>query len=464
VTHTSELVIVSNRLPVQRVRRGRILQWETSPGGLVSALSSVLSDHPSTWVGWAGENSEGVGPFTANGVRNWPIPLSKHELAAFYEGFSNRILWPLYHDAIRQPEYRQSWWQPYIDVNRRFAQAAAQAVDSGGTVWVHDYHLQLVPAMLRELRDDIRIGFFLHIPFPPQELFAQLPWRREILEGLLGADVIGFQTQVGAGNFIHVAQRFADADPCGDDAVGFLGRSIEVGAFPISVDFEHFQSLASMEQIRRRSEEFHQRLGQSRRIMLGIDRLDYTKGIDSRLQAYRELLRTRRVSPDQCVLVQIAVPSREHVAEYKELRIKVERLVGEINGEFGEIGRTPVQYLHRSVSQEELVALYLSAQVMLITPLRDGMNLVAKEYVASRVDDSGVLVLSEFTGAAKELRSALLVNPHDISGLVLRMERAMRMPLAEQAIRMKSMRKVVETHNVHRWAESFMQTLTYARA
>jgi alpha,alpha-trehalose-phosphate synthase [UDP-forming] len=457
----SDLVIVSNRLPVQRVRRNRMLRWEMSTGGLVSALRSILREVSCTWVGWAGE-SEDHPAFEFEGIENRPVPLSKSEVQSFYEGFSNRILWPLYHDAIRPPEYRQSWWQPFVDVNRRFAQAAAEAVSSDGIIWVHDYHLQLVPQMIRELRPDARIGFFLHIPFPPQELFAQLPWRREILEGLLGSDVIGFQTEIGAQNFRQVACRFGNAT-CVDDSIEFNGRAIHVGSYPISVDVEHFAELALKPKIVAKSKELQTRLGQSRKIMLGIDRLDYTKGIDIRLQAFRELLRTRRVTPDECVLVQIAVPSREHVAEYKELRVNVERLVGEIEGEFGEIGRNPVQYLHRAISQDELVALYLAADVMLVTPLRDGMNLVAKEYVASRTDDTGVLVLSEFTGAARELKSALLVNPHDIPGLVSRMERGLRMPQSEQTVRMKSMRNVVKRHHVHAWADSFMQSLAYAR-
>lgn len=460
---TTDVVIVSNRLPVHRVKRGRLSAWETSPGGLVSALKPIIRELSCTWVGWMGENNaEQLGPFEHDGIRNWPVPLSAKEIKGFYEGFSNRILWPLYHDAIRAPEYRQAWWQPYVDVNRRFAEAAAEAVEPGGTVWIHDYHLQLVPAMLRTIMPDVRIGFFLHIPFPPQELFAQLPWRTEILEGLMGADVVGFQTRVGAQNFSQVARRFTGAT--GDnDSLQFDGRTIQIGCFPISVDVERFERLAASEEVLAMAAEFRKRLGSSRKIMLGLDRLDYTKGIDIRLQAFRQMLRSNRVSRDNCVLVQIAIPSREHVAEYKELKLNVERLVGEIDGEFGDIGRTPIQYLHRGVEQEELVALYLVADIMLITPLRDGMNLVAKEYVASRLDHTGVLVLSEFTGAAKELTSALLCNPHDISALVNRMERALTMPVKEQMIRMKSLRRVIKQHDVHHWADSFFHTLAYAR-
>ena len=454
----SELVIVSNRLPLQRIKRGRISAWASSTGGLVSAIRPLLRESNSTWVGWTGETTNHERPFEHEGVRNWPVSLSSKDAKAYYEGFSNRILWPLYHDAIRPPDYRQHWWETYVEVNRRFAEATARAAARDGIVWVHDYHLQLVPAMLRKARPDLRIGFFLHIPFPPQELFSQLPWRTEIVEGLLGSDVIGFQTKIGAANFIQVAKRFTDAIES-EGRLRVNERFVQVGAFPISIDYAHFERLASGEDVTARAAEFRHRLGGTRKIMLGLDRLDYTKGIDTRLQAYRELLRSRRVSPDECVLVQIAIPSREHVAEYKELRVNVERLVGEIEGEFGDIGRTPIHYLHRSVDELELVALYRAADVMLITPLRDGMNLVAKEYVASRIDDTGVLVLSEFTGAARELKSALLVNPHDIGGLVSRMERALHMPQREQEIRMKSLRRVVKQNDVYHWADSFFNTL-----
>ena len=462
VESTTDIVIVANRLPLNSAQRGYRKVWQASSGGLVSAIRSILQESNSTWVGWTGETGPTVKPFIHEGVRNWPVALSSKEVKAFYEGFSNRILWPLYHDAIRPPEYNAAWWEPYQTVNRRFAEAVASAASPGGASWVHDYHLQLVPSILRELRPDLRIGFFLHIPFPPQELFAQLPWRKEILEGLMGADVVGFQTNVGAQNFMQVAQRFAGASEK-DGTLRFRDRAIHVGAFPISIDYQHFQELAARPDVVKKSRDFRQRLsGGSRKIMLGLDRLDYTKGIDIRLQAYQEMLRARRVAPQDCVLVQIAIPSREHVAEYKELRVKVERQVGEIEGEFGEIGYTPVHYLHRSVNEIDLVALYCAADVMLVTPFRDGMNLVAKEYVASRIDNTGVLVLSEFTGAARELKSALQVNPHDVGALVNRMERALRMPVREQEIRMQSMRRTIERHNVHAWADAFFQTLAGA--
>jgi len=393
-----------------------------------------------------------------DGIRNVPVKLSRRELASYYDGFSNRTLWPLYHDAIRTPEYRRRWWQPYVEVNNRFAAAAADAVAPNGVVWIHDYHLQMVPAMVRKRRPDVRIGFFLHIPFPPQELFAQLPWRRPLLEGLLGADVVGFQTRLGTQNFCRLCRRYTTAGGRGSD-LHFDDRVIRARPFPISIDVGRFEALADSEPVRRRMAQFRARLGEDRRIILGVDRMDYTKGIDIRLRAYQDLLRTERWSGADCVFVQVGVPSRERVAEYRELRSRVEELIGQINGELGELGRMPVHYLHRSLDIRELVALYRAADVMVVTPLRDGMNLVAKEYVATRLDDTGALVLSEFTGAAREMRSALLVNPHDINGLADTLERAMAMDDTEQRRRMRALRRTVRGHDVFDWARDFLRTL-----
>jgi trehalose 6-phosphate synthase len=458
VTRKSQIVIVSNRLPVHRVRRGGATAWETSPGGLVSALTPILQDNPGAWIGWAGIAGTPPQPFTHEGILNMPVRLSRDEIETFYEGFCNRTLWPLYHDAIRPPEYRRRWWGPYVEINRRFAEAAAEAVARRGTVWVHDYHLQLAPAMIRELRPDVRIGFFLHIPFPPQELFAQLPWRVQILEGLLGADVAGFQTRVGAANFKRLCRRYVDVESL-RDTLGFEGRKVQAAAFPVSIDVDRYEHLAATESVQKRAEEFRTRLGSARKIILGVDRLDYTKGIDIRLRAYSELLRSERIKLHDCVLVQVAVPSRQKVEEYKELQAHVERLVGEINGEFAELGRTPIHYLRRNLDVEELVALYVAADVMLVTPLRDGMNLVAKEYVASRRDNTGVLVLSEFTGSARELQSALLVNPHDIDGLEMTIHEAINMPRSEQETRMKTLRRLLQRNDVFQWANSFLEAL-----
>lgn len=452
-------MIVANRLAVRRVRRNEELVWETSPGGLVTALKPILEKRPSTWVGWAGEVGSAPEPFTHEGIHNLPVPLSQDELETFYQGFANRTLWPLYHDAIRPPEYRRRWWQPYVQVNRRFAEAAAAIVADNGMVWVHDYHLQLVPGILRELRPDLRIGFFLHIPFPPSELFSQLPWRRQVLEGLLGADLVGFQTTMGAQNFSRLAKRYTSASGR-RDAMQYENRIVHAGAFPVSIDVEHFEKLAQCEEVKQQAESYQKRLGENRRVILGVDRLDYTKGIDIRLRAFHELLKAKKVSSADTVFVQVAVPSREQVIEYQQLRQNVERLVGEINGEFGELGQAPIHYLHRSFPRDELVALYMAAQVMVVTPLRDGMNLIAKEYVSTRLDDTGVLLLSEFTGSAREMRDALLVNPHDIDGLANKIYTALHLSESEQKRRMKALRKTIKANDVFHWANSFLDVLT----
>jgi trehalose 6-phosphate synthase len=452
-----ELVVVANRLPVHRADGG----WETSPGGLVSALMPILQRRKGVWVGWAGTASGDLAPFTHDGLSNVPVPLSEEEVRDYYEGFSNSTLWPLYHDACQQPQFHRHWWRPYVAVNERFAEIAAREAAPGANVLVQDYHLQLVPGMLRQARPDLRIGFFLHIPFPPVELFAQLPWRQRILEGLLGADVIGFQSKAGAQNFIRLVNRYTPYRGV-SQSIDVEGRPVQVREFPISIDFEKIDRLAAAPETIERARAIRAELGENRTVMLGVDRLDYTKGIDQRLRAVHEVLRAGRHTVNDLVLVQVSVPSREKVDEYIEIRERIETLVGHINGEFGEVGKMPVHYLRRSLPLEELVAYYVAADVMLVTPLRDGMNLVAKEYCAARRDDTGVLVLSEFTGSANELERAVLVNPHDIDGMAATIERAIAMPRAEQVRRMRSLRQRIRRRTVYDWADDFTAVLAAA--
>ncbi len=451
------LIIVANRLPVHRVGVGDGARWESSAGGLVTAMGPVLGRTEGTWVGWSGASGRTPRAFrNGHSAQIKPVSLSPAEVEGFYGGFSNRTLWPLYHDAIRTPEFKREWWWPYVDVNRRYARAAASVAKRGDMVWVHDYHLQLVPKLLREMRPDLRIGFFLHIPFPPEELFAWLPWRQQILEGLLGADVVGFQTYAGAQNFSRSARDLTSAEGT-DTELEYQGRKVRVASFPISIDtawFEHQAAGAA-----RAAQEIRERVGAKRKIMLCVDRLDYTKGIETRLRAFEEMLRRREMSVNRCVMVQIAVPSREDVPDYAQTRDRVEQLVGRINGEFSGPGRVAVHYFRRNLKREELVAYYRAADVMLVTPLRDGMNLVAKEYVACRVDNSGVLVLSEFAGAARELRRALLVNPRDLDGMASAFGAALTIPRADASHRMAILRTVVRRHDVHDWAEQFLGAL-----
>ncbi len=454
-----QLIVVANRLPVRRVDG----DWQTSPGGLVSALMPILQqrgkgEHKGAWVGWAGSAEERIEPFVHDGIANVPVSLSAVDLEGYYDGMANSTLWPLYHDAVRPPTYRRSWFRRYENVNEAFAKAAARAAGPGSLVWVHDYHLHLVPAMLRALRPDLRIGFFLHIPFPGRGLFAQLPWRSQLIRGTLGADVVGFQTATGASNFIELACRYAGAHDI-DRGVELDGREITVDAFPISIDTKVIDGLARRGDVIAKAQEYRERLG-GRKILLGVDRMDYTKGIDIRLRAFQEMLRSGQVSVDNVVLVQSAVPTRETVGEYAELRSEIEEKVGQINGEFGSVGRVAVEYLRQNLPMEELIALYMAADVMLVTPLRDGMNLIAKEFVAAHPDERGVLVLSEFTGAAREMSEAIIVNPHDRDGLVAAMLQAVRMDDDEASRRQRALRETVFGHDVYAWADEFMERLS----
>ncbi len=463
MSRKSRLVIVANRLPVKRVKRKGKLVWETSPGGLVTAMTPILNDTGGSWVGWSGAAGKAPPAFTHENMRVHPVPISAEQLEKFYGGFSNTTLWPLYHDSVRTPQFHRRWWWPYVDVNRRFAEAVADEVSPGDMVWVHDYQLQLVPGMLRELRPDVRIGFFLHIPFPPEELFAQLPWRREILAGMLGADVVGFQTPSSARNFASAAKLYTEAKGP-ERGMDFRGRKVRVQAFPISIDVKHMEQVGMSAPVTDLATQLRTDLASSRtgdrRVLLGVDRLDYTKGIDIRLRAFEELLTRGSLTADDCVLVQVAVPSRESVDDYAELRAYVERLSGRINGQFGRPGRAAVHYLYRSLPFEELAAYYRMADVMVVTPLRDGMNLVAKEYVAANEGDTGTLVLSEFAGAAHELGSgALLVNPHDVDGLAATMEMALTLDDRERQRRMGLLRQAVRKNTVFGWAESFLEAL-----
>ncbi|HEU5271869.1 MAG TPA: trehalose-6-phosphate synthase, partial [Jatrophihabitans sp.] len=432
------------------------------PGGLVTALEPIMHKTDGAWVGWSGTAGESTEPFDESGMRLVVIGLDEDEVRDYYEGFSNATLWPLYHDVIASPEFHRAWWEAYVGVNRRFAEAAAEQAAEGAVVWVQDYQLQLVPGMLRERRPDLRIGFFNHIPFPGYEIYAQLPWRRQIVEGLLGADLIGFQRLSDATNFLRACRRAAGLSTRASTVrvtAGGTERHVRVGAFPISIDSAGFERIARQPEVRGRAREIREALGNPEVLLLGVDRLDYTKGISHRLKAYGELLSDGRLSSPAAKLVLVASPSRERVEQYRALRDEVEVTVGRINGEFGEVGNAPVHYLHQSFPPEEMAAMFLAADVMLVTSLRDGMNLVAKEYVACRYDETGALVLSEFTGAADELTSAFLVNPHDIAGLKDIIVRASQVSGAEARRRMRALRRRVMEYDISRWADGFLAAL-----
>jgi alpha,alpha-trehalose-phosphate synthase [UDP-forming] len=458
-----DFIIVANRLPVDRVTEpDGSSHWRRSPGGLVTALEPVMQKADGAWVGWSGTAGEWTEPFDESGMRLVVIGLSEDEVRDYYEGFSNATLWPLYHDVIAPPEFHRAWWDAYVRVNRYFAEAAAEQAGEGAVVWVQDYQLQLVPGMLRQRRPDLRIGFFNHIPFPGYEIYAQLPWRRQIIEGLLGADLIGFQRIGDASNFLRACRRATGLTTRGNTVrVTEAGtdRLIRVGTFPISIDSAGFERIARQPAVRARAREIREALDNPKILLLGVDRLDYTKGISHRLKAYGELLTDGRLRSPEAKLVLVASPSRERVEQYRSLRDEVEVTVGRINGEFGEVGNAPVHYLHHSYPPEEMAAMFLAADVMLVTSLRDGMNLVAKEYVACRYDETGALVLSEFTGAADELTAAFLVNPHDIDGLKDVITRASQVSPAEARRRMRALRRRVMEYDISRWADSFLAEL-----
>jgi trehalose 6-phosphate synthase len=453
------LVVLANRLPVdETVLPDGTIEWRRSPGGLVAALHPVLRDRRGTWIGWTGSVESTPYVPDLDGIRMRAVPLSPSDYEDYYEGYANSTLWPLYHDAVETPEFHRRWWEAYQRVNRRFARAAADYAEPGAVVWVQDYHLQLVPAMLRELRPDLRIGFFMHVPFPPAELFMQLPRRAELLRGMLGADLVGFQTAYGAENFTRLAGRLLGLRPNGS-RLDVGDRVVQTGAFPISIDFAEMADLGQRPDVIERARTLRADLGDPLKVILGVDRLDYTKGIEHRFKAFRELLDDGRCKVEDTVMVQVAVPSRERVEHYKVLRDRVEREVGRINGEFGRVGVPAVHYLNQSFDRAEVAALFRAADVMAVTPLRDGMNLVAKEYIAARGDNGGALVLSEFTGAAAELPDAYLVNPHDPDALKDTIVRALEAPAGENRARMRAMRRHVRTHDVRAWARSYLTML-----
>jgi trehalose 6-phosphate synthase len=455
----SPVVVVANRLPVDQVTDpDGSTRWQRSPGGLVTALEPFVAGRGGAWVGWSGSAGTAPEPFESGGMSLIPVELTEDEIDRYYEGMSNASLWPLYHDVVEKPEYHRNWWDTYVQVNKRFAERAASVAAEGAIVWVHDYQLQLVPAMLRQIRPDLVIGFFLHIPFPPYELFTQLPWRSAVVEGLLGADLVGFQRPAAAANFVQLARRLHDL-PARGYAIEYEGRTVAARAFPISIDVAAFDELARSPAVLERAAEIRRELGNPAKIILGVDRLDYTKGIGVRLAAFQELLEDGALEVPDTVLVQVATPSRERVEHYVHMRETIEQQVGHINGIYGSMTGSAVRYFNQSMPREELAALYRAADVMLVTPYRDGMNLVAKEYVAARSDLGGALVLSEFAGAAAELRQAFLVNPHDIAGVKSQIMRALRVERAEGARRMRSMRRHLYRNDLEHWASSFFDAL-----
>jgi len=473
MAHTSHsppsLVVVANRLPFRRAAQNRpdpdsdqppdTVQWLPSPGGLVSALAPSLEGYSVSWVGWAGDTDNPQISATVDGTRLAIVPLAAEDKRLHYDGMSNGTLWPLFHDKVAPVQFHRSWFEGYQKVNQRFADRTAELAEPNSAVWIHDYQLMLVPQMLRQLRPDLRIGYFLHIPFPPKELFAQLPWRDALVSGVLGSDLVGFQTRDSVANFVRVAVDHDVATRSSATTLCIDERTVTLKPFPIGIDYEKYDQAARSEQVDRRAKDLRSRLGNPHTVLLGVDRLDYTKGIDVRLRAFHELLIDGRLHPSQVTMVQVAEPSRDDVDAYVSLRNMVEQLVGEINGDFSRVGSPVVHYLHQTHSFEELLGLYRTADVMLVTPFSDGMNLVSKEYVATRYDNTGTLVLSEFAGAAKQLKSAVLVNPYNIRGVKDAIERAINLQPQDAVARMKKLRQSIKRNDGPSWARGFLTEL-----
>jgi trehalose 6-phosphate synthase len=458
------VIAVANRLPVQQGDDGG---WELSPGGLVTALRPVMATHPGAWIGWDGGTKGMPQTLPDSGVQLMPIGLSAAQVRDYYRGFSNATMWPLLHNAIEKPRFERAWWRAYQDVNRVFAERAAAALGDrpDAIAWVHDYHLTLVPQLLRDRHADQPIGFFLHVPWPSPDIYARLPWREQVLRGLLGADVVGFHTDEYRVNFLRSCARVlsdSGIEVRGASVVLPDGRAVATVTAPISIDAAEFAALAADPEVKDAVSALEEQFS-GRTLLLGADRLDYTKGIIERLLAIEMLLERRPDLRTTLAFLQIAMPSRDDVREYRQLRSTVEQHVGRINGRFTAPGNdVPVHYLYRGLSKQRLSAYYAFADGMLVTPLIDGMNLVCKEYVTVQQahGGSGVLVLSEFTGAAVELSPAVLCNPFDVEGLSYRIEHALGLASKARHAALTSMANHVRTHDVHDWVSGQLAVIT----
>ncbi|MGI4740649.1 MAG: bifunctional alpha,alpha-trehalose-phosphate synthase (UDP-forming)/trehalose-phosphatase [Janthinobacterium lividum] len=462
----SRTLIVSNRLPTKVLRNDEGLTFQPSEGGLATGLGSIYRQGDNLWIGWPGlfvqdETEEDHIRQELKADNMAPVFLTEAEIRDFYEGFSNSTLWPTFHYFSEFAVYEQTHWDAYVTVNEKFCEAVLAQAGPEDTIWVHDYQLLLLPEMLRKARPGASIGFFLHIPFPSQELIRVLPWRTELLRGMLGADLIGFHTFGYMRHFLSAVTHLLGY-PAQNGQIETPTRSVRVDAFPMGIDYQRYAQAAASEAAQAHEEEYREALRDTR-VILSIDRLDYTKGIAQRLRAFDLLLQRYPEWRGQVSLIMLVVPSRDQVAQYADLKVEIDELVGRINAQYRTISWNPILYFYRSLPLEELAALYRLAEVALVTPMRDGMNLVAKEYVASRLDQRGVLILSERAGAARELSDALIINPTDVGQLVEAMHEALVMPEEEQTVRMTAMQALVKRYNVFSWTKLFMNQLAYTK-
>jgi alpha,alpha-trehalose-phosphate synthase [UDP-forming] len=454
-----KLVVVSNRGPYRHAANRGGERWVRAAGGLVTALEPVLQQRGGVWVSAKpAKDFDTVtvpAPHLAYDLAH--ISLKRSEQQGFYEGISNAVLWPLLHGFEPTIQVGEAPWSSYVGANQEFADTALSTSRPSDLIWVQDYHLMLVPSMVRAKRPKARIGWFCHIPWPQPDTFSILPWREEILEGLLGADVLGFHLPEYAVHFRQCVERFTD-HRISRGTIQYRGRRVKTIAAPIGIPVDDLQALAIDPDVGREVDRIRQTMA-NRQLILGVDRLDYTKGIPDRLAAFERLLRRDKLARTRCALIQVMVPSRTDVKAYADLKEEIDRMVGDINGRYAETGCVPIHYLYRNLSQRALFAHYRAADVALVTPLRDGMNLVAHEYAAARTDEDGVLVLSEFAGAAKHLKGAVLVNPYDVESTTDAIHRALTMKPSEKRKRMRALRAEIMRLDVHRWADSYIGAL-----
>lgn len=466
------LVVVSNRLPVRLEEeedgQQRIVP---SPGGLVTALNPVLNRNKGTWVGWIGTETEvDVDELLRNSKSDFPyqlksIPLTEEEENLYYRGFSNETIWPLFHDLLGYCKFDNETWLKYQEINERFADKVAEVAEPDDFIWVHDYQLCLVGKYLRRKGLRNPLLFFLHIPFPSPDLYRRLPWRQELIEGLVEYDTLGFHTHRDRENFVNSVESLFDSAERSDSdkftTLSIGNRRVRAGSWPISIDYNEFNEHAASKEVADAAWLFHEAFG-PRTIILGLDRLDYTKGIPERFLAFERLLEKYPDVHEQVSLYQTVVPSRTHVPDYQDLKKVIDELVGRINGRYSRAGWIPVHYTYRSFSRTELIGRYRACEIALITPLRDGMNLVCKEYCSSCVDNRGVLILSEFAGAAEELQmGALLVNPYDVEKTADAIYQAIRMNPEERQRRMTLLREHIRQNDVHQWVESIKEAVSF---
>ena len=462
----SRTIIVSNRLPTKVQRTTEGLTFQPSEGGLATGLGSIYRADGNVWVGWPGlfvddaaEQAHVTKQLQDDSMA--PVFLTEEEIRDFYEGFSNGTLWPMFHYFSEYALFDEAHWQAYVAVNEKFCDAVLALAGPEDTIWVHDYQLLLLPELLRKARPDATIGFFLHIPFPSYELIRVLPWGAELLRGMLGADLIGFHTFGYMHHFLSAVAHLLGF-PNQNGQIETPNRTVLADAFPMGIDYGRYAEAAASEAAQEHERTYREAL-RDVRVILTIDRLDYTKGIAQRLRAFEQLLTRHPEWCEKASLLMVVVPSRDQVAQYAALKEEIDELVGRINAQYRTITWTPIQYFYRAFPFDELVAFYRMADVALVTPVRDGMNLVAKEYIASKVEPKGVLILSERAGAAQELTDALLINPTDTSQLVEALHQALQMPLEEQAIRMTHLQALVRQYDVFAWTRLFMDRLAYSK-